>query len=718
MKFSLFNADHDSATLSDLYIFITSSDNEQVLRVQQDPSILRREISKLPAFTPAGIFNKIRRKSSLSEFSQVVAMEYFALDQVDVNTLFNLAKSDKHVLLCYRNISQDGIIILVKTTADSHGYDQAICSVATYFDKIFQCNRNLSLNGLTDICLLSNDTDAYFSQESVPLDFDDSTDKMIENKVDNLDLDDPINTLSQIDVMDFLFQNTFSTHFSDRVFRAMLYSNLDRGKALGLTQVSLLNYLSYIILNFDESTESKVLANWMQTTPAQIFKSLADLIAYEQKQLELDSFSDEIYLNLPPFLQKATLPISDKRQKDVLLLGLISALSGLPNKMEGLYHGRKYKPNLFSFIIAPPASGKGILKYVNVVLEYEHKKMLASSRPVSQDVDLTVESVTTGNGNVKVKTILLPSNITHTRLLSLLHNNNGTGILLDSEADTLAAAFSSEHGDYSITLRKSFENEHLSIARVKDNVYLEINEPCMSVCISGTPNQVSGVIRSIHDGLFSRFLIYNYIPQSEWKNPNDSNSVNLDSYYNAIQEDLDYIQRNSSIELIFFLSDIQWGRLNDFFKQKMDNLKSAGLTNLDAIVKRHGLMAYKMLMLFGYLRQSDLSEHNNIYEQIREKKPQNFGCTDEDVNTVLHIVNISLENAISLANSLDETPYDKLRGNYKILFDSLPETFTRDDARSEGKKLNVSEKSVSNFLRQNEGILLTRLIQGVYTKII
>ena len=70
---------------------------------------------------------------------------------------------------------------------------------------------------------------------------------------------------------------------------------------------------------------------------------------------------DEVYANLPDFLKAALIPARTQRERDMLLLGLIANLSGCLPLVRINFDQRFYSPHLYILILAPSASGKGLL---------------------------------------------------------------------------------------------------------------------------------------------------------------------------------------------------------------------------------------------------------------------------------------------------------------------------------------------------------------------
>ena len=96
-------------------------------------------------------------------------------------------------------------------------------------------------------------------------------------------------------------------------------------------------------------------------------------------------------------------------------------------------------------------------------------------------------------------------------MLSILSDNDGIGLLFETEGDTLSQTLKSEHGNYSDLLRKAFHHEMISMSRRKDREYVEIDNPRLSVVLAGTPEQVRRLIPDAENGLLSRFIFY-FIP--------------------------------------------------------------------------------------------------------------------------------------------------------------------------------------------------------------
>ena len=81
----------------------------------------------------------------------------------------------------------------------------------------------------------------------------------------------------------------------------------------------------------------------------------------------------------------------------------------------------------------------------------------------------------------KIKMFLISGNNTGTGILQNIMDANGTGLICETEADTISAAIGSEYGHWSDTLRKAFDHDRLSYNRRTDQEYREVKKSYLSV---------------------------------------------------------------------------------------------------------------------------------------------------------------------------------------------------------------------------------------------
>jgi hypothetical protein len=78
--------------------------------------------------------------------------------------------------------------------------------------------------------------------------------------------------------------------------------------------------------------------------------------------------------------------------------------------------------------------------------------------------------------------------------------------MFETEGDTLALTFKSEHGNYSDGFRKAFHHETISYNRRKDREFVEINNPRLSALLSGTPKPIRSCLTSVQQKAFNAYF--------------------------------------------------------------------------------------------------------------------------------------------------------------------------------------------------------------------
>ncbi|MCX6258005.1 MAG: DUF3987 domain-containing protein [Bacteroidia bacterium] len=93
-----------------------------------------------------------------------------------------------------------------------------------------------------------------------------------------------------------------------------------------------------------------------------------------------DEFNAKIYDYLPSVLSRACNLFEDRKEKDIILLGALSVISGCLPNIYGTYDRRKVFPHLFVFVVAPAGSGKGMLQWTRKLAEDIHRELREFSR--------------------------------------------------------------------------------------------------------------------------------------------------------------------------------------------------------------------------------------------------------------------------------------------------------------------------------------------------
>lgn len=415
-----------------------------------------------------------------------------------------------------------------------------------------------------------------------------------------------------------------------------------------------------------------------------------------------------VYENLPGVLKNLTDSFSE-RERDIVLLSSIGALSSCIPNVFGIYDEHKIYPNLFILIIAPPASGKGTMNFSKILIQKIHAKILDDSK-------IAISICQAEKKNEKEKNYsecphlelkIIPANISTSEMYSYLNVSKNGVLIIESEADTISNLLKNDWSNYSDLLRKAFHHENLSLSRQMDNRYIEINEPKISLVASGTPDQLQPLIKSRENGLFSRFLLYSFDEISCFKNvfaPKANNYKEIfeksgDIVYNLYRKLFQLKE-----ELPFRLTENQHKRfLKDFtfiHEEIIKNHSHSVIPNLN----RHGLMMFRLCMILTVLRnETNISGESELI------------CSNRDFLIALKIIKIVLKHAIINHNALSDGGLSDQ--DEEILF-SLKPSFTRKEAIEVGEKLNVPLRTIDDKLKQwQKKKAIKKVEQGKYKRL-
>ncbi|MDP3180523.1 MAG: DUF3987 domain-containing protein, partial [Bacteroidota bacterium] len=293
-----------------------------------------------------------------------------------------------------------------------------------------------------------------------------------------------------------------------------------------------------------------------------------------------------------------------------------------------------------------------------------------------------------------MRMLIIPANNSSTGLFQLLNDNQGIGLIFETEGDTLALTFKSEHGNYSDGFRKAFHHETISYNRRKDREFVELETPRLSALLSGTPKQVSTLIPNAENGLFSRFIFYFLSVRPIWNDVFAGNSdQTLDSYFNHLGNqfhDLYKFLQSSSEPMRFCLTSGQQQAFNAYFSQTQNQyLYLCGLDYL-ATVRRLGLITFRIAMILTALRIMDNGELQTP-----------LVCSDTDFNTALSMVKILVQHAAQVYQQLPTEAATALPPNQKQQFlDALPAEFSRQTYLNAAKLLAIPPKTAEKHIKR------------------
>ena len=466
--------------------------------------------------------------------------------------------------------------------------------------------------------------------------------------------------------------------------------------------------------------------------------------------------------NVPPAFPEYPWPAFLKRmidrgdtpaQKDILLLGGITVLGATLNKSIRISYGRKfYYPCLQTFIVAPPASGKGALAWTRRLAEPIHEAMMANYRQRHKayreeksrwDSLGKKKSDTPEPEMPPLKMFLIAGNNSGTGVLENLIEADGIGLICETEADTVSTAIGTEHGHWSDTLRKCHDHERLAFNRRTNHEYRECDESYLSVLLSGTPAQVKPLIPSAENGLFSRQLFYFMPPINEWMDQFDSESedygLRFATWGTQWKQVLDLI--NGSVQTIQLrLSEKQKELFNQRFAQLFSHAGYAHGGSMRSAVARIAINTCRILSIVALLRalekflppqqkifNSQFSIFNspglspapeipieNIKDGIVPKL--DLRVTDEDFQAVLTLIEPLYRHSSYVLGFLPTSEAVPVQTSpEQALFNALPMMFCRRQAVDVAAKNGIPEKTLDSSLkRMLEKGTLIKTARGEY----
>ena len=436
---------------------------------------------------------------------------------------------------------------------------------------------------------------------------------------------------------------------------------------------------------------------------------------------------DEIFDTLPDFLKQGCDVFSDSRERDVFLTGALAVLSGSMPNVTGIYDKKTTHTNLFAFIIAPAASGKGVLSFARDLGMDYHNKLLEKSQQDRRAYESTMTEYRKAQLRARKKglpfnqpvpvppkfsVLFLPANSSSASVIQNLSGSNGTGIILETEADTLGNAFKQDWSSYSDMLRKAFHHEPISYSRKTNFEFLEIPAPKLSVAISGTPGQVQNLISSAEDGLFSRFMFYCFKGETTWRDVSPGrNGFSLTRHFAALSKRFtafaEFLAANPTT---FNLQPHQWKELNSTFDHWLKDSTVFVGDGAVSFIKRLGLITFRMAMILTALRKAESQSTDGHLE-----------ASDNDFQTALALAEVYRQHTELMFLNLPATESEvvfKYSSKKKDFFEALPPAFARKEAIKMAESFGFAERTVDKYLKQfQEAGYLTKSDYGEYTKI-
>jgi hypothetical protein len=445
-----------------------------------------------------------------------------------------------------------------------------------------------------------------------------------------------------------------------------------------------------------------------------------------------------VFKMLPDPLKGAIEQYDSNEEKSIALLSSFTTVAAGLHNIRIPFRKKEYHCNLFQVIVGPPASNKGITLHSRVILdkvqirlkrqylvdkakhlkalhdrkEKENQKSI-DSLDVKKSEEINIESESSSNNNnydhlevsliePNQKHIILPSDISSAALVDLVEKNDGFGLIFDSEAQTILNTFKQDWGaNLTSMLLKTFENEPLELARKSLKSMISIPEPRLSVLLTGNPEHLSGLVKSITNGLYSRFCIYQ-TQKIGWMDikQNENNKNYLEGYgeLSTIVGDLNE-SLSTGLNIQFRLTGDQIEMFNKFFGSLDGILSSEIDTNFSSVVKRMGVICYRICSLLGAMRN-----HASLNRHLE--------CSNEDFAVALSVCSTLLKHSVYTFMTSAETNLPLVK-----FYSQLPTRFTRKEAQIVASDMEVKVRTMDLYLKELiSNNKLRKASHGIYEK--
>ena len=501
------------------------------------------------------------------------------------------------------------------------------------------------------------------------------------------------------------------------------------------------------ISNPKEIQESVVgtLDNWTSGSGNQISKKPNIQLGIVESKWVLDEeslphFPAFIYDMLPPFLKEVLGNCISEDDRDMMLMGTLTCISATLHNVVGEYNHDDWHPMLYFFVMADAGMGKGSLKYCREIVAPIHNELREASERLMKEYK---ESKSENKSGEKVasdadetphrRTLFIPTNSSAASVIQQLDNNDGIGLIFDTECDTLSAILKSEYGDYSTIIRKSYHHEPIDLSRRKDDEYRVIERPMLAICLSGTPGQLYTLTPQAEDGTFSRITCYHMPFKAQFRDVLvESANTNSDSYTlrdRFFQLGKLYKQRRESFfrggRYRIVIPKEYCKEFNEHFRQMNQEVVDDISHDMQSVVRRLAFTVFRIMMVLTSIRFMDETPNPSALTP-KDGSRIVLRCSKDDFDIAMSIGDVLIYHTVYCYAHLPQSKVTtKVQGEIvtkkskmEQLLAALPDKFDRETYRAvsmeQGYPVSTTSKWINDYIRQGR---LEHSSQNSYLKL-
>ena len=722
---------------------------------------------KLAALVIAGRCDGSHAETNLKQWSGDAMLD---VDKCNgrVSEFLQVLKDTPWVKAAWRSVSYDGLKLVVRVEAESvDEYRMAYALVAWHVAQLLAFPCDMSCKNPTRPCFASYDPEAFFRPDTEVFPWrrfvtehpDRVGEILAELKVKTpaSASKPPVAASGMLHTFfnEFLEQNPFvdgkKNEFLLKLGRIARYKGvgeeeLARLKTLAVERLAGMGCAAGDIPPRIDSGYRYADMNKGPETPAsRAHKAQGSLRRYsdsgeegeeaEIEKLEADKLRrnvpclpDELFDRLPDFLKRGLTHVRNKRERDILLLSMITNISGCLPGVRMNYGGMVYSADLYLVALAGSGRGKGVMQlaailpaaiqeyydelnrkdereYRQKLLKWNLEERLAAQEKRVPDLDQCPE--------MPVERILkVAPNISKSQLILALEAGGSVGLVMNaSELDMISSAMHQEYGKHDDVMRAASQHEEVSSYFKTDHRLVIVSDPHLALCASGTPAQLHKFISSLENGMYSRVAFYVGQAPWEYKSANPG-KVRLDmrAYFKGMGEELlrmFIFLSGSPTEVVF--TEEQWKEHTERFRTYLREVVAEDDDSPGAIVLRHGLMMSRIAMVLTALRKCEPQWNTSEWK-----------CSDEDFRTAMQIVDVLLEHSLLLSTSMDDTAgrIRPIKAFFKLrpILRTMPREFTYSELMAAANEAGLPTASVKRYLLRLVYYQIVEKEDGKYRK--
>lgn len=722
---------------------------------------------KLAALVIAGRCNGSHAETNLKQWSGDAMLD---VDKCNgrVSEFLQILKDTPWVKAAWRSVSYDGLKLVVRVEAESvDEYRMAYALVAWHVAQLLAFPCDMSCKNPTRPCFASYDPEAFFRPDTEVFPWrrfvtehpDRVGEILAELKVKTpaSASKPPVAASGMLHTFfnEFLEQNPFvdgkKNEFLLKLGRIARYKGvgeeeLARLKTLAVERLAGMGCAAgdippridsgyrYADMNKGPETPASR-AHKAQGSPMRYSEPNEEEEEAELEKLEADKLRrevpclpDELFDRLPDFLKRGLTHVRNKRERDILLLSMITNISGCLPGVRMNYGGMVYSADLYLVALAGSGRGKGVMQlaailpaaiqeyydelnrkdereYRQKLLKWNLEERLAAQEKRVPDLDQCPE--------MPVERILkVAPNISKSQLILALEAGGAVGLVMNaSELDMISSAMHQEYGKHDDVMRAASQHEEVSSYFKTDHRLVVVSDPHLALCASGTPAQLHKFISSLENGMYSRVAFY--VGQAHWEyksaNPGKAR-LDMRAYFKGMGEELlrmFIFLSGSPTEVVF--TEEQWKEHTERFRTYLREVVAEDDDSPGAIVLRHGLMMSRIAMVLTALRKCEPQWNTSEWE-----------CSDEDFHTAMQIVDVLLEHSLLLSTSMDDTAgrIRPVKAFFKLrpVLKKMPREFTYSELMAAANEAGLPTASVKRYLLRLVYYQIVEKEDGKYRK--